>query len=139
MKRIFILFFLFLGCYKDSLYVQIENIRKDFLASHHVGTPDHRKKHPPIGQRVIVSFDFSSSLLKKEPFICLTVRFWDNREIVKKREIKRRWGTEVFYFPNKEKNKILTYLVQIIDKEGKIIKKWEHQFWTDLIDIDKED
>jgi len=138
-KRIFILFILFLGCYKDNLYVQVENIKKDFLASSHIGTPDYRQKNPPLGQRVIVSFDFPGRLLEKELFIYLTVRFWNNKEIFKKRKIKKSWGTEVFYFPNKEndkKKKILTYLVQIVTKDGKIVKKWEHQFWTTLIDVD---
>jgi hypothetical protein len=141
-KNIVLLFliFSFFGCYKNHLYVQTENIKEDFLASYHIGSPDYRKKNPPIGQRLIVSWDFPKSLYEKKLSICLTVRFWNNEQIVKIVPLYRIWGTEVFFFKNKEmdkKKKILTYKVDIITKDQEIIETWEHQFWTELIDVDR--
>lgn len=140
----FCLFFLILlsGCSKGHLYVQQEWINSDFLASTHVDTPDPRQEDPPKGQRIITSWDFPLSWFRKEPSIFLTVRFWDNTQDVFFRPIEKKRGFSTFFFSNPEEERdkrILTYRVQILSKDGEILETWEHQFWTELIDIgDKE-
>ena len=35
--------------------------------------------------------------------------------------------------------KILTYKIDIFNEDGKVIEKWEHQFWKKQIKINKEE
>jgi hypothetical protein len=134
------IFFLVTGCYKSHLYVQIENIGKDFLASSYVKTPDYRQQNPPTGQRIIVNWCFPKELYSKDLFIKLTVRFWSNTQVTKNHAILKLFGSKSFFFPSdKKEDRILTYRIEVFSKEGNLIETWKHQFWTDLIDVDKED
>ena len=139
---LFLSFLMFFSCYKNHLYVQVEKIDKDFLASSHISTPDPMQEDPPYGQRVIISWSFPNHLYRKDLFVYLTVRFWDNKEALRIYKINRKWGTQTFYFSNKKREKgrkILTYQVQIVTQNKEIIEVWRHQFWTKLIDVDKEE
>lgn len=130
-----ILIFPFLqGCYKDHLYVQQEWVDRNFLASTHVGTPDPRQEDPPQGQRLLVSWKFPRNLLDQQLSLLLRVRFWDNQEEFLCRPIHKSWGSAAFFFP---KTKLLTYKIDVVNREGACIETWEHQFWTELIDIDR--
>lgn len=121
------------SCYKDHFYVGQEQIDRNFLASSHVLTPDPRQEHPPQGERLLVSWDFPGSIFKKQLELQLIVLFWDETQQVIRQPIERKRDFTTFFFP-KEK-RILTYLVQAVSKEGNIEGKWEHQFWTKLIEI----
>lgn len=143
MRPVYIIFMIFFltSCYKNHLYVQHEKVDKEFLASTHVNTPDPRQKHPPKGQRIIVSWDFPLSVYREKLSMILTVRFWDNRQDVLVRKIDRKRGYDSFYFEDTTKDKkkrVLTYRVQIINEDGEVVDDWKHQFWTDLIEINKE-
>lgn len=125
------------GCYKNHLYVQQEWIDRDFLASTKVGTPDPRQSNPPEGQRLIVAWDFPKSMFAEELTLHVIVRLWDNTEQVFSQPLDRKRDLATFYFPVKEKEKkILTYLVQVANGEGKVIETWKHHFWTKLIELD---
>lgn len=141
-KILLLLSLLFLsGCYKKHLFVQIESIDENFLASTHVNTPDWRQAHPPYGQRIIISWDFPLATYGKKLSFHITVRFWDNSEEVRTYALTRRLGTKVFYFENKNKTKdrkILTYRIQVLTEKNEIVETWKHQFWTNLIDVDKD-
>ena len=120
----------------------MENVQEDFLASEWVNTPDYRKEDPPIGQRVVVYWHFPSELYSQDLTLALTVRFWDNTQIEERYHLGRSFGEKSFFFSNKTKEKkksILTYRLQAISKEGKIVETWKHQFWTELIDIDTDE
>jgi hypothetical protein len=123
---------LFSSCYRNHLYVQQEWVDRNFLASSHVNTPDPRQSEPPEGQRLLIAWDFPRSIFLKDLSFAVTVRFWDDtqQEIVD--PIQRKRGYQAFYFPKK---KILTYRVQVVTKEKEVIETWNHQFWTERIDI----
>lgn len=139
----FLLGFLFFSsCTKHHLYVQMENVDANDLASSHVQTPDYRQKDPPIGQRIIVSWSFPYGLYSKKLSLFLTVRFWDNTQDVKIVPLQRSLGTETFFFANSKRlkdKKILTYRFQVVSQKGELIEEWKQQFWTQLIDIDSEE
>ncbi len=121
--------------------MQNEKVDKEYLASFHVSTPDPRLNDPPQGQRIIVSWDFPLSLYREKLTLMLTVRFWDNRQEVLVRKIDQKRGYDSFYFEDKTKDKkkrILTYRVVVVNEDGEIVDDWKHQFWTDLIEINKE-
>lgn len=70
-----------------------------------------------------------------------TVRLWDNSEKKIVQKIERKRDSTAFFFPDDqpEKNlKILTYRVQIFTGNGDLVETWKHHFWTELIDIDRD-
>lgn len=129
-----LIFTLFTGCYKNHLYVQQEWVDRNFLASTKVGTPDPRQACPPEGQRILVAWKFPANLYYQDLQLLLTVRFWDNSEEVITYPIERRWSNTAFNF---FQQKILTYRIQVVNRDNEIVETWEHHFWTELIDIDR--
>jgi len=129
------------GCYKGHLYVQQEWVDKSSLASSWVKTPDYRADRPAEGQRLLMSWDFPKSTFDKKLTLIARVRLWDNTEEVLAYPIKRKRGSTDYFFPNGgegKSRKILTYLVQVVAENGEVVEAWKHQFWTELIEIDRE-
>lgn len=124
----------FAGCYKNHLYVQQEWVDRNFLASTHIGTPDPRQECPPEGQRLLVAWRFPGYLFDEQLELVLTVRFWDNTEEVFYQPVEKTRSYAAFYFYHQ---RILTYRIQVVNREGEIVETWEHHFWTELIDIDR--
>jgi len=123
----------FTSCYKDHLYVQQEWVDRNFLASSQVGTPDPRQAHPPEGQRLLVAWRFPKNLVDEGLNLVLTVRYWDNSEEVISRPITQSLSNTAFNFFDGQK--ILTYRIDVVDRQEVVIETWEHQFWTKLIQI----
>jgi hypothetical protein len=129
----------FASCYKNHLYVQQEWVDPNFLASSKVNTPDPRREHPPVGQRLLVAWDFPLSQFRRQLSLIATIRFWDDTEKILTQPLERKRDFAAFYFPNncpESDRRILTYRVQIVDREGCVVETWEHHFWTQLIDFD---
>lgn len=126
------------GCYKNHLYVQQEWVDANFLASSKVQTPDPRQEHPPFGQRLIIAWDFPKSIYQEGLTMVATVRLWDNTQTVYREVLERKRDGKALYFANDQAGidrRILTYCVQVFDRNGEEVDKWEHHFWTELIDI----
>ena len=117
--------------------MQQEWIDLSYLASSHIRTPDPRQEDPPIGQRLLVSWDFPRSIFEKRLQLSLTVRFWDDTQETFQQPIERRRDYATFFFHQEEgrDRRILTYRVQAISENGEKVGEWEHQFWTKLIDV----
>lgn len=129
------------GCYKNHLYVQQEWVDRNFLASSHVKAPDPRQTCPPLGQRLLVSWDFPRSIFKEDLTLCLTVRLWDDTQDVIFHRVERKRDYAAFFFSNENPEKdrrILTYRVQVLNGEGEVIETWKHHFWTELIEIGRQ-
>jgi hypothetical protein len=140
-RLFFIMFLLLTSCYKGHLYVQHERIDGSYLASSVVNTPDPRKKDPPMGQKLSVSWNFPLSSFKQNLSLILTVRFWDNKEDVLVRSIDKKRGYTTFFFEDKSlgrMRRILTYRIQVMNERGKIVEEWKHHFWTKLIELNQE-
>lgn len=128
------------GCYKDNLYVQQEWVDGSFLASSKVCSPDPRQSHPPIGQRLIIGWDFPKSLFQEGLTLVATVRLWDNSQQEFRKAITRKREVIEYFFQNDQEGidlRILTYKIQILGPDGKEVRVWEHHLWTELIDLDK--
>lgn len=149
MKKIKILFLLiflcvfifFTSCYKNHLYVQHEKMDITYLASSHVNTPDYRQKHPPVGQTLSIAWDFPLSLFRENLNMILTVRFWDNKQDVFCHKIDRKRGYKIFKFQDDtidKSKKILTYKIDVFNEDGILIDQWKHQFYKELIEINKD-
>lgn len=119
--------------------MQQEWVDANFLASSKVHTPDPRMEHPPKGQRLIIAWDFPKSLFQEDLTMVATVRLWDNTQTVIRKQVERKRDATALFFANDQEGidrRILTYLVQMVNREGQVVEKWEHHFWTELIDID---
>jgi len=130
------------SCYKNYLYVHHEKMDNTFLASSHVGTPDPRQKHPPEGQRIAISWDFPLSIYRENLTLITTIRFWDNKQDVFVYKIPRKRGYVFYKFQDETKNKtkkILTYKIDAFNEDGVLVDQWKHQFWKELITINKEE
>lgn len=130
------------SCYKNYLYVHHEKMDSSFLASTHVGTPDPRLKHPPEGQRICISWDFPLSIYRENLTMISTIRFWDNKQDVLVYKIPRKRGYISYKFQDDSLNKnkrILTYKIEIFNEDGDLVDQWKHQFWKELIKINKEE
>jgi hypothetical protein len=142
-KYFLILFLIFLSsCYKNHLYVQHEKMDISYLASTYIGSPDFRQKHPPEGQRISIAWDFPISVFREHLNLVLTVRFWDNNQSVFVYKIPRKRGYTFYKFQDDSENKdkkILTYKVDIVNEDGSVVETWKHQFWKELIEINKDE
>ena len=131
---VFLNAFVVSGCYKNHLYVQQEHLSREWLASSHVGTPDPRQSDPPVGEKLIVAWDFPLSLFEEQLRLDVVVRFWDQSERVVSYVLPRKRGVESFGFDESEN--ILTYRVQVLNGQGVCLEEWKHHFWTELIRIE---
>lgn len=120
------------GCYRHHLYVQQEWVDRNFLASSHVGTPDPRQAKPPEGQRLLIAWDFPRSIFQKELTLEVSVRFWDDTQRNFHCQLQKKRSYTAYFFENE---KILTYRVRVIAKDGEVIDTWKHHFWTELIEV----
>lgn len=131
---IIICFFL-ASCGRSHLYVQQMVLDREYLASTHVGTPDRRQTNPPQGQRFLVGWHFPSNLFAEGLRLALTARFPDQTELVFSEPVKKTWGYAEFQFPRR----LMTYRIQVINQWDEVVETWEHQLWTELIDIESND
>jgi len=113
-----------------------------YLASTHVNTPDPRQKNPPKGQMLSIAWDFPLSLYRENLTLILTVRFWDNKQDVFVYKIPRKRGYVTYKFQDEAGDnfkKILTYKVDIFNEDGSLVDQWKHQFYKELIEINKDE
>lgn len=139
---IFIVFLLLLGCEKYELSVHQQKIDVDYLASVHVGSPDPRQAHPPMGQVLMVQWWVPRELLEEHPKILLHVIFWDYTEKTIEFTVDRRIGYETYFIINEDfetTKGALTYKAELVTESGEIYREWKHQLWVKLIRLDEEE
>lgn len=130
MKYLILLVF-FCSCQKTYLTVQEHWIDARYLSSSYVHTPDPLQKDPPEGKKVLIAWDLPLSVYEKQPFLILTARLWDQTEHSYRYEMDPKRGYATMYFSSKDPDKkLLTYKIDIKDKQGNTLEVWEHQFWT---------
>ena len=112
-------------------YITLES-----LASYHVETPDPALIHPPLGQRLLLSWSLPKEYKSYSNLhIILTIRFYSREEVVKDLHIRRASGTYVFYLLNEEyceRGGIASYKA-LLEGDGHLLEEWRHQLWAELI------
>lgn len=130
------------GCKRYYLTVSQQIINRDFLASTHVGTPDPRQAHPPLGRRLIVSWQIPDEVLQKKPHIELDILYWNYTEGKEVYAIDRKRGYVLYTLVDQEfveKEGLLSYKAKLVTEDGKVYRKWKQQLWVDLIKLDDEE
>lgn len=118
--------------------MQQEWLNASYLASHFVSSPDYREK--PTGEKIIVAWDFPYNLFEKGLHLVTTVRLYDLTEKQFTYTLPRKRDTKSYFFPNpdnKQENQVLTYRVDVYDKNEQLIESWEHHLWTEKITIEQ--
>lgn len=136
------LFFLLLlvcgGCRPYYLTVMQEWVDVRYLASTHVGTPDPRQEHPPMGQKLILDWRIPKEILKKHPEVVLDLILWDYTTRQIRIPIKHGMDFKTYRLFNEEYEKtggILTYKAEIVTEDGEVFREWKHQLWVNLITV----
>jgi hypothetical protein len=124
------------SCSKYTLSVRQQKVDPSYLASAHVGTPDPRRKNPPVGQKLIVKWRVPVDLLDEKPYVALYLLYKDYSEGKVCFPIEDRSGYAVYSLLNpefEEKRGILTYRAEVVTENGTIYNEWKHQLWVNLI------
>lgn len=120
----------------QRLDVQTRYLGLETLASYYVGTPDPQLDRPPVGQRLIISWNLTKeNLTLNDLHLRVTVRLRDHKEHVVTVPITNRKGYYFYDVTNHdycETGGIVTYKVEIVGK-GQIIDCWRHPLWVELI------
>lgn len=102
------------------------------LASYHVDTPDPCLNDPPLGQRILISWNvppYPDLKLK------LTLRFKNREEQVVCLKLNKNRGTYSYTLINEAYFAccgIQTYKVDLYSGD-QLIECWRHQLWAELI------
>ena len=130
------------GCKQYYLSICQEWVDVRYLASTHVGTPDPRQLHPPLGQKLIVDWRVPLDIFKKKPVIVLDLILWDYTTRQIRIPIKRRMDFATYRLFNEDYEKtggILTYKAEIVTEDGKVFREWKHQLWVKLITVNDQE
>lgn len=141
MRRLLFPLLLLCACEKYDLSVRQLAVDSRWLASSHVGTPDPRLAHPPLGEKLAISWTVPPELLAQEPRVVLHILFWNHTQKEVSYPIHYRTGTKVYSLLDEEFEKtkgLLTYRAQIVTADGHVYKDWKHQLWVNLITLDSE-
>ncbi len=129
------------GCSQQQLTIYTDYLSHKNLASYRVGTPDPLQAHPPIGQRLVISWKFSKATLHLgDIHLEAKIRFRNREEVTEIVSICKRSGTYYYNLLNEdfvEKGGILTYKVDLLSHD-QVLEEWRHQLWTELILFDEE-
>lgn len=137
--RYLILLIFFSSCQKTYLTVQEHWVDIRYLASTYVHTLDPMQEDPPEGKKILIGWDVPLSVYQRDLSLVLTARLWDQTEHSYQYEIDEKRGYTTMYFSSKDPNKkLLTYKIDVKDKQGEVLENWEHQFWTTQI-LSEED
>ncbi|MBS4167473.1 hypothetical protein [Parachlamydia sp. AcF125] len=146
LKKIVPLLLLWIGCFLPScsrqiLTVQTEYLCHENLASYHVRTPDPLLENPPIGQRLLISWQLPPSIRDTQDLtLHIELLFRDHTKETKVVPIQQKTGTYAYALLNADysnKKGILTYKVQLA-LNNQILEEWRHQLWVELITLDED-
>ncbi len=122
--------------------MQVDNISRENLASYHVGTPDPRLIHSPLGQRMIVCWYLPKQDFNLQDFsIKISIIYGNHTQEDIWYKPRQYCGMYVRALLNEqyfEKCGILTYKSEMYACD-QLIKCWKHHLWTELITFDNLD
>jgi hypothetical protein len=132
----FVLAFLAISCSHPSLHIRSEYFSKKDLASFAVDTPDPLKDTNYFGQRLTISWNVPSALLKTAPVeVRLIVRLANGEERTCHIPIEKSFGFTLYPIVGDDYTKkggLQSYYAEL-KADGKPIAKSRHKFWVEKI------
>lgn len=137
---LFLALFLLSACASERLYVQSDYFSNRDLASSYAKTPDPRQESKWLGQQLILGWSLPKEYLQKPDLrLELTLRYRNREQVVKRFPLKKRKGQLLHLLKNDEfleKKGILTYRLQVVAAKDEVLETWQHQLWTNLLDVE---
>ena len=133
------LFLLLFGCEKYYLSVTREAVDRARLASTFVRSPDPRQENPPRGQELTIEWRLPESDLEEGLTLVLSIIYKNHSQDTICYPVNKRRGVLTYSLLGedfKQTEGLLTYKVEILQKDHTVIKEWKQQLWTELIAID---
>ncbi len=142
MLKILLILLFCVGCSKNTyLSVQTLYFTRESLASYYAETPDPMLINPPVGQKLLVSWNIPRAYLCYDDLhINIRIRFRNRSEIEVNVPIKKACDSYMYIVANEyffETKGILTYKVDLIGN-GNLLEEWKQQLWHELIHIGEE-
>jgi len=140
MRWYFLFFILLASCEKYHVSVRSIPVNAAYLASSHVGTPDPRQAHPPLGQKLVIDWAIPPEMLIEQPKIILHLLYKNHVEKEVVYPITCRGGYVVYSLLNEEFTEtkgLLTYRAEIVTEKGEVYREWKHQLWVNLITLEE--
>lgn len=125
------------SCQPRILSVQTEYLSHINLASFHVGTPDPRLRNPPLGQKLIISWDLREWDCNTNYELTVKIRFKNGTSFQQVLTVNFPKGTYVIPLLNEdyfEKGGLKTYMASM-SGNGLVLEEWRHQLWVNLIEM----
>jgi hypothetical protein len=124
--------FCFFSCCRNYVSLQEQWIDKEYLASSYVNTPDKEACCPPCGKNLLIEWNFPISIFKEQLYIILSAKLSDSTVQIYKYKIPSKRGYIAKFFSYKDfDKKLLTYKVEIFNRNDKLIERVENQFWVE--------
>ncbi|MBM3193835.1 MAG: hypothetical protein FJZ59_06370 [Chlamydiae bacterium] len=119
-------------------YIQVAKVEvnQSNLASTFVRSPDPKQDHPPTGEKLFVTWQIPLSIDPSNCQIVLSLIYKDLTEETKTYPLSHRIGRISFPLLDekfKETKGLFAYQALLVDKDNKVIDKWEHQMWVKVI------
>ncbi len=128
----------FSSCTCHRLTIQTQYLNSEYLASHHVRTPDPRLFHPIIGQRLVLQWSLCDQQIEEhETYLYLKVRFRNHCEKEIRVPITSPKGVYLYKIVNEDYDQsggVLTYFAEIRDNT-RVLASWRHPLWAQLIQL----
>lgn len=117
-----------------------EKVDRGALASTFVGSPDPLQENPPHGQKLYIRWRLPYLTDMKNKYLSLSIIFQNYQTQTLLYPLDHHRGVIVYSLLNEDYFSVgglLTYKAEIMDGNHKVIKKWQHSLWVDLITIEE--
>lgn len=127
---------LFVSCQRHYVQVSKVPVNQETLASTFARSPDPLQEKPPTGEKLYISWQLPFSLDPNNYHLVLSVIYKDLSEEQQTFSLPHQMGVVSFSLVDErylETNGFYAYQVELVDKEGKVIDKWQHQMWVTIL------
>ena len=134
-----VLLLLLVSCEKYYLSVTREAVDRAQLASTFVKSPDPRQESPPKGQELTIEWRLPEKDLEEGLTLVLSIIYKNHSQETICYPVNKRRGVITYSLIGEEYKQtegLLTYKVEILQKDNLVLKEWKQQLWTELIVLD---
>jgi hypothetical protein len=134
-----VLLLLLVSCEKYYLSVTREAVDRARLASTFVKSPDPRQESPPKGQELTIEWRLPEKDLEEGLTLVLSIIYKNHSQETICYPVNKRRGVITYSLIGEEYKQtegLLTYKVEILQKDNLVLKEWKQQLWTELIVLD---
>lgn len=132
-----ILLSLLTGCASERITAHLDYVNRAYLASAHVDTPDPLRNNPPLGQRILITWNLAKKDFDATYSIKLTTRTCNREEKTICIKLAKNRGMYIYKLLNNcyfESGGIRAYKIELYHG-SRLIDCWKHQLWAELITL----